>query len=112
MATNPRWKNGALRRKYRQRFKAIEAPCGICRGKLGPIHYDEPSDPRHPLSFVIDEIIPVSKWELYGYNSAEHAAQDPQNIQPAHYLCNQLKGNKTNFTLNVCQRKIKVDGDW
>ena len=110
MATNPRWKNGALRRKYRQRFKAIEAPCRICGG---PINYDDPSDPQHPLSLVIDEIIPISKWELYGYNSAAQAAQDPLNIQPAHYRCNQLKGNKTNFTLNVQQRKkIELDGKW
>ena len=43
MATNPRWKSGK-RRKYRQRFKAMNAPCGICGGKLGPIRYDEPSD--------------------------------------------------------------------
>ena len=53
---NPRYKNGHLRRKHRARFKAMNAPCGICKGKLGPIHYDEPSDHNHPLSFVIDEI--------------------------------------------------------
>ena len=52
---NPRYSNGALRRKYRARLRAQGCECGICRGRLGPIHYDEPSDPQHPLSFVVDE---------------------------------------------------------
>ena len=72
--SNPRYQNGALRRKYRARFRAMDAPCGICRGLLGPIHYDEPSDAQHPLSFVIDEIRPVSRWKMYGYPSAAAAA--------------------------------------
>ena len=63
---NPRYKNGALRRKYRARLKAEGCECGICRGALGPIHYDEPSDAKHPLSFVVDEIYPVSRWEEFG----------------------------------------------
>lgn len=122
--TNPRWKSGR-RRKYRQRFKAIEAPCGICKGKLGAIHYDEPSDSKHPLSFVIDEIIPVSKWKEAGYPSAAAAADDFNNLQAAHYICNQMKGNKTNFTLQTkkdtaqeqparqySRKKITLDGKW
>ena len=122
--TNPRWKSGR-RRKYRQRFKAIEAPCGICKGKLGAIHYDEPSDSKHPLSFVIDEIIPVSKWKEAGYPSAAAAADDFNNLQAAHYICNQMKGNKTNFTLQArkdaaqeqpaqqySRKKITLDGKW
>ena len=90
MASNPRYKNGALRRKYRARFKAMAAPCGICGGRLGPIHYDEPSDAKHPLSFVIDEIHPVSKWQLFGYSSPEEAARDWNNLQAAHWCCNSL----------------------
>lgn len=120
--TNPRWKSGR-RRKYRQRFKAIEAPCGICKGKLGAIHYDEPSDSKHPLSFVIDEIIPVSKWKEAGYPSAAAAADDFNNLQAAHYICNQMKGNRTNFTLQAkkgaeqpaqqySRKKITLDGKW
>lgn len=96
MATNPRYKNGSLRRKHRQRFKAMGLPCHIC-GK--PIRYEEPSDSKHPFSFVIDEIIPVSKYWLGGYGSAEEAAQDWQNVAPAHYICNQIKSNKINFLL-------------
>ena len=65
---NPRHANGNLRRKYRARLKAQGGPCGICGGRLGPIHYDEPSDARHPLSFVVDEIKPVSRWREFGYD--------------------------------------------
>ena len=93
--TNPRHSNGNLRRKHRARLKAMAGPCGICHGRLGPIHYDEPSDAAHPLSFVIDEIRPVSKWKLFGYDSPEAAAQDWGNLQAAHWICNQRKGNKT-----------------
>ncbi len=113
---NPRWKNGTLRRKYRQRFKAMQAPCGICGGRLGAIHYDEPSNAQHPLSFVIDEIIPVSKWAQYGYSSAREAAEDWNNLQAAHYICNQLKSDKTNFSLQAGTvrqpKKNKLDGSW
>lgn len=113
---NPRNQNGALRRKYRQRFKAMGAPCGICKGRLGAIHYDEPSDSKHPLSFVIDEIRPVSKWMQYGYGSAREAAEDWNNLQAAHYICNQLKSDKTNFSLQAGTvrqpKKIKLDGSW
>ena len=111
--SNPRWKNGALRRKYRARFKAMAAPCGICHGRLGPIHYDEPSDAKHPLSFVIDEINPVSKWKKYGYDTPEAAARDWNNLQAAHYCCNAAKSNNTQ---DDGKRRIKkvnlIDGSW
>lgn len=110
MATNPRYKNGNLRRKYRARFKAMNAPCGICGGRLGPIHYDEPSDHLHPLSFVIDEIRPVSRWKEFGYDSAASAAQDWNNLQAAHYCCNAAKGNKNNLT--VMKKENQIDGEW
>lgn len=113
MATNIRWRNGNLRRKYRARFKAMECPCGICRGRLGPIHYDEPSDSKHPLSFVIDEIRPISRYREFGYDSREAAAKDPGNLQAAHWICNAKKGNKLSHegkaTLN---KAIARDGEW
>ena len=114
MSTNPRYKNGNMRRKYRARFKAMQAPCGICRGKLGEIHYDEPSDYLHPLSFVIDEIKPVSRWREFGYSSPHEAAQDWNNLQAAHYCCNQAKSNR----IPADKVKIRVkngrksDGEW
>ena len=111
--SNPRYSNGNLRRKHRARFKAMGAPCGICKGKLGEIHYDEPSDARHPLSFVIDEIKPISKWEQYGYLSAEQAAKDWGNLQAAHWICNSKKSNKTeNVRMQVLRRVVPQDGEW
>ena len=114
MATNPRWKSGR-RKKYKARFKAIQAPCGICRGQLGPIDYST-SDPHAPLGFVIDEIIPVSKWKQAGYDSPAAAADDWNNLQPAHRICNQMKGNKLNYTFSkmvpVQKKNITSDGEW
>ena len=113
--SNPRSANGNLRRKHRARLKAMGAPCGICHGRLGPIRYDEPSDAQHPLSFVIDEIRPVSKWRQFGYPSKEAAAQDWDNLQAAHRCCNAAKGAKTDFRfgeMRPAQKPVVRDGDW
>lgn len=120
--SNARYQNGSLRRKYRARFKAMDAPCGICRGRFGPIHYDEPSDAQHPMSFVIDEINPISKYAQFGYSSKREAAEDWNNLQAAHYWCNALKSDKTNFSLAwgtptelrspKKEKENILDGDW
>lgn len=113
MPKNPRSTNGNLRRKYRARLKAMGAECGICHGRLGPIHYDEPSDAKHPLSFVIDEIRPVSKWRLFGYPSPQAAAQDWNNVQAAHYICNSAKSDKIapRGTPRIVPKTVP-DGQW
>lgn len=112
---NPRYSNGNARRKLRARLKAEAGPCGICRGALGPIHYDEPSDAQHPLSFVVDEIYPVSRWKEFGYSSAKAAALDYSNVQAAHYCCNQMKSNRVNVNISkskIEKKAIEPDGDW
>ena len=114
---NPRYANGALRRKHRARLRAMGCECGICHGRFGPIHYDEPSDAQHPLSFVVDEIKPVSRWQEFGYPSARAAAEDWTNLQAAHYFCNAQKSNKTGEKSSKNGSKItkspKIsDGDW
>ena len=111
---NPRYKNGNFRRKIRARFKAMGAPCGICGGRLGEIHYDEPSDSKHPLSFVIDEIIPVSRWKEGGYNRPEGACLDKNNLQAAHWICNSKKSNKIITKSETgCSIRVNVpDGAW
>lgn len=112
---NPRNRNGGLRRKFQARFQAMDAPCGICKGKLGPIHYDEPRDAAHPLSFVIDEIKPVSRWKEFGYNSPREAAEDWNNLQAAHRYCNQLKSNKVNVDMVpkiMARPPVIQDGEW
>lgn len=111
--SNPRYANGTLRRKYRERFRAMNAPCGICRGALGPIRYDEPSDAQHPLSFVIDEIKPVSKWRQFGYPSPQAAAKDWTNLQAAHWACNAAKGARVEVKAKRAASTVSLpDGDW
>lgn len=110
---NPRNRNGNLRRKHRARFKAMGCECGICKGRLGPIHYDEPSDAKHPLSFVIDEIIPVSRYKEGGYESPEGAARDWNNLRAAHYICNSKRGNRMETDPVRAEKKMNIsDGDW
>ena len=113
---NPRSANGNFRRKMRARFMAQGAPCAICRGRLGPIRYDQPSDPGHPLSFVIDEVRPVSRWREFGYASPQAAAQDPENLAPAHRVCNALKSAKTQKEFDAGRRPLMKaavpDGQW
>ena len=116
MPGNPRCANGNLRRKNRARMKAIGSECGICHGRLGPIRYDEPSDSNHPLSFVIDEIRPISRWKEFGYQSPEAAANDWNNLQAAHYCCNAIKSNRTNTEMSRMEASKQLvnikDGKW
>ena len=111
---NPRYHNGNRRRKNRARFKAMGAECGICKGRLGPIHYDEPSDSKHPLSFVIDEIKPISRFKEFGYQSREEACDDFNNLQAAHFICNARKSNLTERELLSSQKRLinLSDGNW
>lgn len=76
---NPRRANGTRRTALRKRVAALGLPCALC-GQ--PIDYSLP--PGHPMSYELDEIVPVSK----GGDPL-----DPANVQPAHRLCNQRKGD-------------------
>lgn len=111
MSANPRVSNGNFRRKMRARFKAMGAPCHIC-GR--PIAYDQPSSSKYPLSFVIDEIHPMSRWAEFGYSSAKAACMDPNNLAPAHWACNAAKSNHVYRPARkvIQHHEIKLDGDW
>ena len=109
---NPRYSNGNARRKVRARFKAMRLPCGICGRE---IHYDEPSDAKHPMSFVIDEIRPVARYREFGYDSKQAAARDWDNLQPAHWICNARKSAKTMDELKQPKTRSVInipDGNW
>lgn len=110
---NPRYKNGNYRRKMRARFKAMSAECGICHGRLGPIRYDQPSRSEFPLSFVIDEIKPISRYKEFGYESRAAACMDFDNLQAAHWICNQKKSNFTENDRKFHASKPNLpDGEW
>lgn len=76
---NPRRTNGSRRTKLRNRVRAMGLPCALCGM---PIDYSLPAG--DPMSYELDEIVPVSKGG---------SPYDPANVQPAHRICNQRKGN-------------------
>lgn len=99
MASNPRTKNGNARRKLRSYFKSLGLPCAIC-GR--PIDYSLPAYKITPWgsriyndwAYELDEIIPCSLAETYGYANKTQACLDRDNLQPVHRICNRLKSNK------------------
>jgi len=56
----------------------MRLPCWLCHE---PIDYDAPA--RTPRSFTVDEVIPRSKGG---------SATDPDNLRPAHHVCNSERG--------------------
>lgn len=100
MSHNPRRSNSTLRNKQRKYWKQRGLPCGICGQPIDySLHYitDERTGKRrmHPYAFVVDEIIPVSRWREGGYSSPEACALDLSNQRPAHYICNARRGDGT-----------------
>lgn len=95
---NPRQRYSSARRAIVNRWRAIGDPCHLC-GK--PINYElgmirDPVTGKrrpHPMSFVVDEIIPISRYREGGFDSPEQAATTFSNTQPCHYICNARKGN-------------------
>lgn len=82
-----RYANGNERRKVRRWLKDQGRPCHLCGGA---IDYSLPSG--HPMSFEVDEIVPVSKGG---------SPIDPSNVAPAHRICNERRGNKSLDSLNA-----------
>lgn len=113
---NPRRANGARRDKIRAQWRYIGAPCALC-GKpidytLGMVTYytvdretGEQVEHRkpHPMSFVVDEIVPVSK----GGNPLDFA-----NTQPAHWICNARKGDGSRRIAPVIRPLPQPFDDW
>lgn len=77
---NPRRANGYRRTRLRRWLGSLGLPCHIC-GQ--PIDYSLP--PGDPMSFEVDELIPVS---LGGDPLDRH------NVAPAHRICNERRGNR------------------
>lgn len=79
-SSNPRYAQYNMRVSVRNRVRALGMPCALC-GQ--PIDYSLPSG--HPMSYELDEIVPIS---MGG------SPVDIENVQPAHRICNQKKGNR------------------
>ena len=77
---NPRRRNGSRRDRLRKRVLAAYNDCALCG-----LPVDKTLPPFDPGAPEVDEIIPVSR------------GGDPlkwSNVQLAHRLCNQRKGNR------------------
>lgn len=105
---NPRRANGHRRSELRAWLAAQQLPCALC-GR--PIDYSlttwtDPKDgkvKRHPMSFEVDEVVPVS---LGG------DPLDRSNVQPAHRICNQRKGNGLGRKPVEPSRKVVTSRKW
>ncbi len=103
---NPRTANGHRRRELRRWLAAQGAPCHLC-GQ--PIDYSldwwtDPEDgrrKRHPLSFEVDEIVPVS----FGGDPLDRG-----NVLPAHRICNERRGNAALHARSRADARVPADG--
>lgn len=77
---NPRRANGWRRTQLRNRLRDEGRPCHLC-GR--PIDYSLPAG--DPMSFEVDELVPVSK----GGDPLDYG-----NVDAAHRLCNQRRACK------------------
>jgi 5-methylcytosine-specific restriction endonuclease McrA len=79
VARNPR--NGRRYRRLVAQVRAQGGPCWICGHNIDP-----GLDARHPLSFTLDHVVPLSRGgDLL----------DPANARAAHRRCNSARGNRT-----------------
>ena len=85
-SSNPRYAKGTARAKLRNRLRAEGRGCWICRafGRPDAIDYSLPA--RHPRSFEVDDLVPVSR----GGDPVAYA-----NVDAAHRECNIWRGNRS-----------------
>lgn len=86
MSSNPRYADYQGRVNVRRWLRSQYRPCWICRafGRSGVIDYSLPA--RHPLSFEVDELVPVSK----GGSPTSRS-----NVDATHRCCNQWRSNRS-----------------
>lgn len=98
-AANPRYANGARRRALAARVKAMGMPCWICGLPIDPMR-----KAGDPLSFELDELVPVSKGG---------SPIDSANVAPAHRCCNQWRGDKPMGRVDAVRSEVRARfGPW
>ena len=104
MPRNLRYTHSGERKALRRRVAAMGLPCHLC-GQ--PIDYSLPAG--HPLSFELDEIVPLASLpkEAHAY-----AAIDPNNVAPAHRICNERRGAKPLESQQVRVLGLNRSEDW
>ena len=104
MPRNPRYAHRNARNALRRRVASMGLPCHLC-GK--PIDYSLPAG--HPLSFELDEIVPLAALPP---DERAAAAVDPLNVAPAHRICNERRGAKPLQSTVVRGMRLKTSDDW
>lgn len=102
--------DGAFKSAYDKNRKRILAEGEVCA--LCGLPIDKKLRFPDPMSATVDHIVPIAKG---GHPS------DPQNLQIAHLICNQIKGSKTVIELNgdlveekkiIGNRELPLSRDW
>lgn len=94
-----RYSNGSRRRALVRRVKAMGMPCWICGMPI-----DAALPAGHPLSFELDELVPVSKGG---------SPTDPANVAGVHRLCNQWRSNKSMGSVeDIKSEVVRRFGGW
>ena len=97
-SSNPRYANHKRREEVRNRLKARGDICALCGM---PIDYSLPAG--HPMSFEVDEIVPVSRGG---------SPIDMDNVQAAHRICNQRKGNRLPHEARGINKPLPHSREW
>lgn len=105
---NPRSANGHRRRELRARVAARGEPCHLCGQPIdyALTTYVDPTDGKrkpHPMSYELDEIVPVSKGG---------SPIDPQNVAPSHRICNQRKGDGSSRKTGPSKLPLPHSREW
>ena len=79
-SSNERYHDYTGRTRTRAWLRSQGRPCWICGGQI-----DYAAPRTHPLAFEVDELVPVSRGG---------SATDRANVDAAHRICNQRRGNK------------------
>ena len=94
-----RYSNGSRRRALVRRVRAMGMPCWICGMPIDPA-----LPAGHPLSFELDELVPVSKGG---------SPTDPANTAGAHRCCNQWRSDKSIHTVERMRGEARARfGAW
>ena len=104
MARNPRYANRSARNALRRRVASMGLPCHLCGG---PIDYSLPAG--NPLSYELDELIPLA---ALPEEQRAAAAINPNNVAPAHRICNERRGAKPLIAPVVRGMRIKTSERW
>ena len=107
-SSNPRYRNWKRRESVRNWVLSTQDTCGICGRPvdktLGKVRQEDGTYKWHPMSPVVDEIIPISKGG---------SPYDRDNCQLAHRICNAHKAAKVpKRTVSAPRGQVDTSREW